>query len=83
MDKNKLSELRRIGYTIPRTCGLCRHGVFAGASHFGGCAIQQYDHLKHTESRRQLSIFRGGSCSLFEPSDQARGILGAYHEFLS
>ena len=82
MDKNKLAELKRIGYRIPKTCGLCKHGVFVGVNNFGGCAIQTYEHLKHSEAKRQLSIFRGGSCSLFEESDQAPTILNAYHEFL-
>lgn len=82
MDKNKLTELRRINYTIPKTCGLCKHGVFVGMNEWGGCAIQTYDHLKHTEARRQLSIFKGGSCSLFEEADRVSDVLGAYHEFL-
>ena len=57
MDLNKLAELRRIGYKIPRTCGLCTHGVFVGKSDFGGCAIQTYQHLKHTGPPKQLSIY--------------------------
>jgi hypothetical protein len=82
MDKNKLAELRRIDYRIPKTCGLCKHGVFVGINEWGGCAIQTYDHLKHSESKRQLSIFKGGSCTLFEEATQAANVLGAYYEFL-
>jgi len=83
MDANKLVELRKIGYSIPRTCGLCRHGVFVGAKDFGGCAIRQYDHLKHTGPPRQLSIFRGGSCTdKFEVDETKAAQLGAYREFL-
>lgn len=82
MDANKLTELRRIGYRIPKTCGLCRHGIFVGVHPFGGCAVRSYDHMKHTESKRRLSIFRGGSCNLFETGDQAASILGTYFEFL-
>ena len=84
MDKNKLGELRRIGYRIPKTCGLCKHGVFVGVNEWGGCAVRTYDHLKHSDSKRQLSIYKGGSCpDLFEPSEQTPNILGAYHEFLA
>lgn len=83
MDLNKLTELRDIGYTIPKTCGLCKHGVFVGANDWGGCAIRTYDHLKHTDAKRQLSIYVGGSCpDKFEPKDQVPNILGAYLEFL-
>ncbi len=82
IDKNKLSYLHRISYIIPKTCCLCKHGVFVGVNNFGGCAIQTYEHLKHTEAKRQLSIFRGGSCSLWEEGDQTANVLGAYYEFL-
>ncbi len=83
MDANKLGELRTIGYKIPKTCGLCRHGVFVGANDWGGCAIRTYEHLKHTGPPRQLSIYVGGSCpDKFEPKEQVANILGAYHEFL-
>jgi hypothetical protein len=82
MDKNKLTELRSIDYKIPRTCGLCKHGVFVGVNDWGGCAIRTYDHLKHTGPPRQLSIYVGGSCSLFEEDARVANILGTFYEFL-
>ena len=83
MDKNKLTELRSINYRIPHTCGLCVHGVFVGTSDWGGCAVQQYEHLKHTGPKRQLSIFKGGGCAEKFTLDEARAAqLGAYREFL-
>lgn len=83
MDANKLEELRRIGYTIPRTCGLCVHGTFVGASDFGTCATRQYDHLKHTGPKRQLSIYRGGTCpDKFELDEVRASRLVAYIEFV-
>jgi hypothetical protein len=82
MDQNKLMELRQIDYRIPRTCGLCRHGVFVGVNDWGGCAVRTYDHLKHTGPPRQLSIYRGGSCSGFEENARVPNILGTYYEFI-
>jgi hypothetical protein len=83
MDQNKLTELRSIGYRIPRTCGLCVHGVFVGAKEFGGCDVRQYEHRKHTGPKRQLSIFKGGSCTdKFEVDETRAAQLGAYREFL-
>ena len=64
MDANKLMKLQDIGYTIHRCCGLCQHGVFAGKADFGTCALLTYDHLKHTEANRQLSINRYGVCQI-------------------
>lgn len=63
MDKTKLTVLRQIGYTIPKHCGICVHGIFAadGAAVFGTCALYRYDHQKHTE-RKDLSVHRTGSC---------------------
>jgi hypothetical protein len=84
MDKNKLAELRQIGYRIPKTCGLCKHGVFVGFNEWGSCAVRTYDHLKHTDARRQLSIYKGGSCpDLFEPKPMMDDRLGAYREFMT
>lgn len=83
MDPNKRAELHRIGYTIPKTCGLCKHGVFVGKSDFGGCELRTYEHIKHSASHRQLSVFRGGSCpDKFEPSESALSTLGLWKEFL-
>lgn len=83
MDLNKLAMLRGIGYRIPKSCGLCKHGVFVAASDWGSCAVHAYEHLKHTGPKRQLSIYRGGSCQdKFEPREEAGTVLGAYSEFV-
>jgi hypothetical protein len=63
MDVDKLKLLLAEGYHIPGQCGLCVHGSFGDASaSFGTCDIKAYEHGKHTETRRQMSVFRGGSC---------------------
>jgi len=66
MDANKLKKLRDEGYTISKCCGACKHGSFAGSYLFGCCSIKSYNHLKHTESKRPLSIIQYGSCNSFE-----------------
>ena len=83
MDQNKLNELRTIGFRIPKTCGLCKHGVFVGASDWGTCAVRTYEHLKHSGPPRQLSVYRGGSCPDKFDVDPARvAQLGAWAEFV-
>lgn len=84
MDLNKLAELRRIGYKIPKTCRFCKHSRFAIASEWGTCDVHTYEHLKHTDAVRQLSIYKDGACSdKFEMTEQAADLLGAWHEFLA
>jgi len=84
MDENKLKKLNEVGYAVNECCGLCKHGMFAGRSDFGTCAIKTYDHLKHTGSDRQLSINRYGACaSGFELSDVAEASLGLWRQFLT
>jgi len=81
MDKNKLTELRDIGYTIPKTCGLCVHGTFPNDD-WGTCAAHTYNHLKHSDTKRHLSIVKSGACSKFELDEAQAARLGAYREFL-
>ena len=67
MDANKTQELRRVGYQIVPTCGMCQHGQdFSFGLPFGTCAIQTYQHQKHTGPVRQLSVHRSGWCPKFE-----------------
>jgi len=62
MDANKLKKLHELGYRIRPCCGMCRHGCFTDSSMWGTCDKNTYDHLKHTESKRQLSIHMFGCC---------------------
>ena len=62
MDANKLAELRRIGYAVRPSCGLCKHGQFP-SDEWGTCAVRVYQHEKHSESTRNLSVHRNGSCA--------------------
>lgn len=80
MDSNKRLELQKIGYEIPGTCGICKHGTFPKDS-FGSCAIHTYQHLKHTGDRRQLSVYAHGRCDKFE-LDENKARLGLWQEFM-
>jgi hypothetical protein len=74
MDPNKLKTLKDIGYKIHPCCRLCEHSKFASGStltspsNWGTCKTQTYDHQKHTESKRQLSINVLGGCGKFKLS---------------
>lgn len=82
MDKNKLKVLQEINYAIPVTCGICLHGRFDGQSNFGVCAKFTYDHLKHTTSKRNLSIFISGGCPKAEIRPEVQGVLETWKEFI-
>lgn len=81
MDINKLDKLREIGYGIRICCGLCQHSEFPHpGSDFGTCKAHKYDHLKHTDATRQLSINRYGLCQKFVRADDSN--LGTWEEFV-
>ncbi len=83
MDANKLDTLRKIGYSIAPSCGLCKHGVFRGIKdEFGACEVQTYQHQKHTGEPRQLSIHRSGFCPKYEGGEEKLAALGAWNEFI-
>jgi hypothetical protein len=83
MDANKLEKLREIDYHVPKTCGLCVHSSFpAPSGEWGECNQFTYEHQKHTESRRYLSIYRGGTCKNFEQDPQALGRIHRYAELV-
>ena len=64
MDKNKLKKLKEIGYHIKKCCGLCRHSHIKKL--WGTCEKHDYEHLKHTDALRQLSINVYGTCKDFD-----------------
>ena len=79
MDANKRDVLIDIGYTIMPACGRCRFKDIDPGKDWGTCKVMSYDHEKHTESRRRLSINRYGHCESFvlDPSEDLQG----YGEF--
>ncbi|MGH9918088.1 MAG: hypothetical protein ACRD6W_04345 [Nitrososphaerales archaeon] len=83
MDANKLARLKEIDFHVPKTCGLCVHSSFAAPSgEWGECMKHNYEHLKHTENCRHLSIYRGGTCNQFEVDSRAVAKLGRFAEFV-
>jgi len=82
MDANKHAVLRQIGYRIPQTCDLCVNGQFNVGAYFGTCALHTYEHEKHSEKRRHLSIYTGGTCSSFKERETAKTLLSEFHQFL-
>jgi len=67
MDNNKLKVLQELPYVIQRCCGLCKFGTFPGlGSNWGTCKENSYEHQKHSDANRQLSINKFGSCPKFE-----------------
>lgn len=82
MDANKAQTLRDIGYQIFPVCGSCVYGQFAEGVKWGICGLHTYDHKKHTESRRPLSININGGCSSHELDKVAEAKYYAFGEFV-
>lgn len=67
MDQNKVKKLQEVGFRILPTCSRCKYGRFATSNNFfGTCAKFTYDHQKHSQNPRQLSVHSSGSCEFFE-----------------
>lgn len=81
MDKNKLKVLQELGYEVRRVCGNCKHGVFPNDS-WGTCSVHKYEHQKHCESTRQVSINKYGHCYTHEIDPLAIAVLDVYGLFL-
>lgn len=91
MDKNKLTKLREINYTVRRCCSNCMYGSFSKMSAsagsrpigiFGTCSLHKYLHLKHTESIRDLSINVNGYCKKHEFIPDFLFYINHYKEFV-
>jgi hypothetical protein len=80
MDPSKLKVLRKLPYKIQPCCGLCLHGWFP-KDDWGTCSTHTYEHEKHTEGRRSLSIYKFGTCTNFERKPNL-SYLGGFEEFL-
>jgi len=82
MDENKLLELRRIGYVVNKSCEFCHYGKFPNDS-WGTCYAQTYEHLKHSDKKRYLSIYKGGYCSKYKVDPSKIESLSGFIEFLA
>jgi len=81
MDANKLAKLQKIDYQVCKVCGLCLHSNFPN-SEWGTCGLHKYDHLKHSETTRELSIHKFGSCKHFELNESMVNNLGTFKGFI-
>lgn len=81
MDANKLRVLQSIDYAVS-ACGVCRHAEIAPGRDWGTCRAKTYEHQKHTDTTRQLSIFRYGRCGDFEAEPNLDNYLDGFAEFL-
>ena len=85
MDENKLEKLKQEKFKIKRCCAFCLHRNFGGihANQWGTCKKHSYEHKKHSDKKRELSITRFGYCEGFELDETEAGhILGLFLEFL-
>jgi hypothetical protein len=82
MDANKLVKLKQIGYHMNAVCGLCKHSLFMPGTEWGTCGLHGYEHLKHTEKSRQVSVHKFGGCLSFEKDPGLATTLGAFEQFL-
>lgn len=80
MDAAKAEKLRKIGYSIPPSCGLCVHADLSPDG-WGTCSLFSYEHEKHTGERRPVSINRLGYCPAWESDPAKIAELGPYQEF--
>ena len=63
MDANKEEKLKEIGYQVKPCCFLCKHSKFPNKeSGWGTCTKYSYDHIKHSDTERELSINKNGIC---------------------
>lgn len=84
MDANKLQKLREVGYVVIDCCAVCESGQFQGgpAQRWGTCAVHQYEHLKHSENPRQMSVCAFGFCPQFKLSETQKALMGSWTQFM-
>lgn len=80
MDKNKLRVLEEAGYKIQSTCSTCKHSSFPN-NEWGTCELHLYNHLKHSDTTRQLSIHKTGYCKEYRVSETKLETLGTFRSF--
>ena len=82
MDVNKLKVLKEVKYSVKQCCGICIYANIAPTSNWGTCTLNDYNHEKHSVTKRELSISRYGYCEFWKIHPEQEFQLGAYKEFL-
>lgn len=80
MDADKRRVLIEIEYTI-KACGTCRYAKIEPKVDWGTCGLHSYEHEKHSESKRALSINRHGVCKDYVVNSAESRFLGGFTEF--
>jgi len=62
MDANKKDKLSEIAYVVRACCLNCSYAIFRNDD-WGLCNKHSYNHLKHNEVGRHLSIVKTGYCN--------------------
>ena len=78
MDENKVKKYEELGYKIAKVCGNCIHSRFTPHTVWGTCSKYTYEHLKHAEAERNLSIHKFGVCPFAELDLMFVDTLGKY-----
>ena len=79
MDENKRQTLKDIGYQIRHVCASCKYANLTG--HWGTCFKHKYQHLKHTDEIRYLSIHSTGHCPDYTEDPQFEYQIHGFKEF--
>lgn len=82
MDKNKLKVLQEVNYEIKKVCGMCCYMRAGTRAMWGTCTKFSYDHQKHTDTNREMSVHAFGSCSSFQLGADQVTWLGSFGQFL-
>jgi len=82
MDDNKKKVLQEIKYEVHKCCGLCANFMRSHQNGmFGTCIKNGYEHLKHNESQRELSVTIYGGCPDWEEDRIKKNLLHGFAEF--
>lgn len=77
MDANKRKVLQEIGYQIRPSCETCVHSDLSEDG-WGYCGAHEYQHLKHSEETRFLSVHRLGWCAEWKVDANKTAALGLH-----
>jgi hypothetical protein len=80
MDENKKQVLKDIGYRVRQTCLCCKYSFITG--NWGTCHLYTYDHLKHNEKSRYLSVHASGYCARFVMKESFSFGIHGFQEFM-
>lgn len=79
MDPNKLTKLKEIDYAVRRVYGNCEYIVQPDSRNgFSTCIMYRYNHQKHTNTKRNLSVSLHGHCDKHKWRSNSDSVLGSF-----